>query len=1757
MSREYKYVYFIESHNLNEDKDIKLSMDYEEAKELKCVFCDIKEEDKKKYKYSIYRFDLYPPKNNAKEKKKEIKINLANQDSNFDGIISIQDFTRDTFIYDFKFNKFSEWGISIDPPESYKFNYIEQFEIYLDYLRNKLKVKQKDQENLDFILSTQCLLVGKGKTFLFSFYILIFLECFATDLLTRHLAVFKTDKIEGIGEIPKKKTVLADNIMKKKLEEKPEQVLDKYNDPKQKDDIGIKLYTLILYYNYIFHRNRMQEVINTNKEIAKKYIYLSLLKFNDLFKELKLTKDQIKSLVDISENYGQLLCILNYSNNLFDLLQIITENEDKFFKYYSSAVIKTNINVESMITPQKDDNIKGIHEQYKKLIESENKKKIQFLILSCSLLENYISYFENTNYENLYYIKEIVAINKKLNKKDINKKIKSSKKLNNISDTIHNTGINLSKEKKLTNMEILNFIEKDEFYNSSTARRMYRSLDVLNGLNFESFDEEFYSKWKKMDWTKIFGENYSGFLVRITDFITNMKNFNVLFKLFDTSKNEKPKFEALSLNQMQIKFFELQKNYDPKECPNFENDLILLLYYSDRDNVNLEDFMKSKLEKNLKVEFVNEIYIKYISTYQNKVSSNTQQFITRFFTQTLDNQNPNSLLYLIKKCPYLSEQILSSIDKYNIQKEDFMQLDENDNLILFKGLLEDKIIENENYKDTYYVDHALKELKELDNEINKLEIKYRDISLFCNEDLEENKKDNKEDNKENKLKTRLKIIALNNEEKAEKYYSLIFDNYSEIRKILNDLQTILEDFLLFFPNTENENIGRVREIINEIKAGKLNCYKEKYVDKINELTTKYLDKAKERFLKKKSFIYMNIFKKNQILYKRDDKKCLNETEKNFEKIKDIFNIGPKKGLKNDKKVYQIYIDTIKEKKSDEIDNEIVNLMKIFNLDEDKCNKEAIKKSMILLTKREYLLKVVNALIVFIEKTKINKDKLWETAKDIKENLEKTKEEEYIEESLKKLKEKPFCIDVEILSNKEINENEKNYLNILLQLSRKSDSIAFLMEMSIADCRRLQELVGEKDNQFLNANDVIELEKCIEFMNKVVEENGNIREQKDYEIIQILKEESLNNKDIAILFAKYVNNFEDLHSLKDSGFDKSEYSKKKIELICKKSTFTLKNEKKKKNFEGFYYEEKNNEDEIKMIKKQIDLNTLLDLRDRAQLTRKVTGDEKEKQDLDNFKKFIERVSEIYNLYDVLEDLYISGYHEVITLVIEINNYESTFRGLNEKTNDYKEMYMKLVEILNQLKSTQEKGYNEKPLIRFIHGRQFNLVYNTIKINEEDNGLEQKQKEKEMEKIKPFLMFLTDKNIEYKGVKYKYKSTDNKYNDLINNCEEYLEKILVESNLSEDKSLDKSLKKIYDESLIKLKDEEQRDYKGIYIYLCDKVEKKLFQIYKYLTGNSPKAKNILLCNKETTKEEITAFLYRSILCKYKSCFVIGEIELLEFEKQILFLELLNKLYKIEDMKSCLIILYTNKNSEIIKSLDSVKDIKIFKSKKIKESDLEKQNIDDNKDNRVEIYKSDKSGVGKSTQIKLKIEKNGHKYIHFPLGGVFNRKDIIRRLKKLQITDNCGIHLDLYDTDKTDLMLEFLFSILITKFYGQNEDIYYLPNNFEIKVEIPNGFINFIEKFPILSLFHIEELKIKELAPLIVSNQLTSNEQIVANYLKALNDKTIDDNDLYIEGISSQDLIIEEDLSKLSVQNRFKNKYIKATVLSQKDCQEIIFK
>ena len=123
-----------------------------------------------------------------------------------------------------------------------------------------------------------------------------------------------------------------------------------------------------------------------------------------------------------------------------------------------------------------------------------------------------------------------------------------------------------------------------------------------------------------------------------------------------------------------------------------------------------------------------------------------------------------------------------------------------------------------------------------------------------------------------------------------------------------------------------------------------------------------------------------------------------------------------------------------------------------------------------------------------------------------------------------------------------------------------------------------------DYGFLNSNDIIELEKCVELRMKLGDEES-FKKKTDKDIIDLFKKEveKEENKGIELYFTRYLHNYTELKSLFERGLDKSEASKQKIEFLCKHSVFTLQN-KKGKFFKGMYYEEIE-EKENKEIKKK--------------------------------------------------------------------------------------------------------------------------------------------------------------------------------------------------------------------------------------------------------------------------------------------------------------------------------------------------------------------------------------------------------------------------------------------------------------------------------------------------------------------------------------------------------------------------------------------
>ena len=138
-----------------------------------------------------------------------------------------------------------------------------------------------------------------------------------------------------------------------------------------------------------------------------------------------------------------------------------------------------------------------------------------------------------------------------------------------------------------------------------------------------------------------------------------------------------------------------------------------------------------------------------------------------------------------------------------------------------------------------------------------------------------------------------------------------------------------------------------------------------------------------------------------------------------------------------------------------------------------------------------------------------------------------------------------------------------------------------------------------------------------------------------------------------------------------------------------------------------------------------------------------------------------------------------------------------------------------------------------------------------------------------------------------------------------------------------------------------------------------------------------------------------------------------------------------------------------------------------------------------NNIHVISSSIYGLGKSTKIRNEIIKNKKKYIYFPLGGDLTKNIIYTKLDNVLKTiitkndyKNITIHFDLFETEDDSILNEFLFSLLITKFYSNNENIIYIPKEIEIYVEIPNCFTNFISKYGIFPLLITKILYLKQI-------------------------------------------------------------------------------
>ena len=1677
---EFHYIYFNLIYDVS--KEIKISF-YEEYKGIDNLEIfdgknPFESSHNNNLSIKICRFKLYPDIFRDKNNENIIKINLEQNNNKNVIIFNLDedniDITRDYYEYNIKIENANT--------DIIKTTYDHQFEIYDDFIMNKLHKTQNSKENEEFINSSLRLITDLKSKYTLNFYMLIFQKCLKNKILQKHIPSFFPEKISDFGNFSEKNKnsiiILIYNWFKK-----PDEII--IDDENLKNKIYEELYFVIIYFNYFCYKDNSKTVLDNEK--------------------IFLTENHVSKLIQISKNFDQILTTINYVGSDFkSIILVININFENILKIIKESKKNSDntdknyiIEIDKYVKPNKEDNLKEIFYLIDQIINFEIiNQEIIIMKFTPEFFIPYINFNTNNNVINLIFLKEIIIDIKKIQKDFVFEQ--------NINNLIHQTGLKVIEEKKLNNSEIFLFLQKNEFYNDKKYEKNnnLRSIKVFDGIDIQNLN---LSEWKKFDFKKMFKNQLEDFTKKIISLVSDMKNFGLLFELLKIDELEKiPNIYSTLLKK---RYYELLKGCYLQNCPTFIEDTKKLLYIMDKNKENMKKNM-DVLTSILDIQTMNKILIK-LSECED-ISKDLKNIIKEIFKKG-KSSNPYIIIFLIKNSKTARTEIFQNMDKYLLSEQNIFRANESDNFIILKGLIDSNyLVQNSEKIGNNYEKETLKLLNTLQNKLKNNEINYNTLIPFFNGNQESKKK----------LADILHYIFFKDEKESKNVFDKIQKKIKEIHILKEKFETILKYLIMYFPNTTAEDIDNIYNIIKELTNNKLNQLESVLNSKFQKYEKYYEDAVKiDKNLQSMFFVQLSVKSKNNTKNDTSDELfILNDIKNDFNEVKKLFE--SKDGISKIKpEILDICISAVKEMPN-KLKNEIQILLEIFNIKQFLYT-DKLYVELLLLSQKEKIYDIASAIYIFLSSLNCKGNQFLYDMKNIRNKLRDKTEINVIKNSKNKLKE--YGIDID-----NINDEKYKYIDILLKLNQNPDCTKLLLNSTLEDCIKLKELsLEEEDDNVVSINDILDMEKCIEFLLSF----GKVQEKSDIEIINLLKEKVSQQNNIILYFDKFLENFGHKKILQ-SLLNKSGQIKYQIDRLFKGGVFEINNLNDKQVSFACTYGMTDKKTGIYKMKQLFEEDIKI-LRDKALLSKNITK---------SLKYFISLVNEISDIHIILRKICKKGYPKLLRIQVLLksikNNedekdgefiYDSKYFIDSNEKKSLEEIKEELNVILDDLNKYQITAYKTQPLIRFFYGRKFNLIYehfNSSKIKERN--------------INSFFKYITNDKYHNKVTNFIPEKGGNIIKDTINNIEKYLSELLKINNLT--------LEKIYKESIIKSCF--NRKYKGLYMYKCQKLEIYLFQIYKYLTGNEPPAQNILLCNKETDKEEIMSFIYRAVNCEYNSCFIISDAEYLEYEQANFLINLFDNFFQNEEqINSCIIFLYSNSNVEICENME------LKKYKDILQINEEYQSFRYDKNN-IEIIYSDKSGAGKSTQIKKEIEDNGKKWIYFPFGGVLKRDEIINRLMELNMDNNCVVHLDLYNTDDVSLMIEFLFSFLILRYFGKDENIFYLSKNIEIKIEIPNTFINFFEKFQILNLFSKRELTIIKLLPLIVDKDLNSNIQIVSNYLKCLKENKISDIDLIFPGITPQNLI--EDSRKKIVYKKANKKIITALdaeILTQKECEELI--
>ncbi len=1583
----------------------------------------------------------------------------------------IEEYTKEIYINDDKFNYFYINNVSNDV--IIKNNKI--FEYFFDFFFDpKNEVIENVKKSLLKALINK--IKYENNIILNPNTILRFLKyCLNSKLEPKNLENIEINKDDKI-KIKKEYLILSDDIDSLA-----------FKNEKEKNQL-IKLMTIIyIYYNKDYLIKLIESKNGSQcSSLILQLLYNKEIKIEDLLFENEKNFLLLKKNMLFASNVKEEINIVNkMSDGLNNCLKFILQfcKEICGILEKNKSILKgkgTNFLLK-VSEPKIDDDIDSIIKNITEILDLTKKKDYKIINLD-EIFESLKNLYSDKSLEELCKLKKLADL---CQTKNVKQSI-----LESYYSLIHNKGINLIKQRQLTTEEIIYFIKNQDVYyykdifkkNKLRDPVIFKYIPITSKEGEENnylHNIELYKNNKLWELYNEYSESQEKFFNIILDQMENLKDYKGIFEIFPIEFINY-KFTLLINGRVQENMYTLldEKEEDYELLFDVFTHLIKINEKNGLDIPYIVNLIQINYDLTSKYYFhllKNEKMSKIVDGIKNLI---IDFFIARKKEGKISAESLITLLLLSDK--KFSQNLLDQMNNMIVNEADFYQKGETQNFLLFKLFFEKckDLIDNGKLTDGTYLVESLDIKKKLKNDFNNCKMKYDIVSnLIAENDC---------------FYQKIFVVCDQEEENSKEIYQKIKENIKICSKKLEQLEVILDFLNIFYSNSKKNLIYLIKNSLNKLKQFNINeliNLEENNLIKDKEFKLDELKEQSKNIKYKNSSFFMAIYRKkydNEIIGKTEDS-IFNESLENYkDTLTRIINQKDTKepffSINNVNEILKaIQINNNMEKEIEFIEKDFAELGKEEYIKNDLLN------DLINFSNKSKVVKLLEGIVYFIESyNKIKPVEATDFLNDLKTAYNTINNNEVSGEEIKN--------GINLLNKYEYDiKNETSLMKFYELLLGKEESIIFIKKIkdSNLEIRNLNEFIDEIDSSQLQTTDIDNLIDVFTFFNKLM---GNEKIKTDKDLLINFKKEFNNDKDIPFKLQGYLNTYGEIIQLFQLYDENPEMTIQKIESILKDSLVNIYKDNKSDLFIfNIIYKNQNQKDvetsggEIDELRNKILLSSTNSnaLKKEGEIIEKKIS----KEIITN--QFVNLFDNIRQLLKTLNSLQISGYPSISEISLKI--IDSKAYDENDIKKDLEQIINQYKEINKKYKRDLKKGYEDYSFLRLFYGKQ--LIQLHQKVTNKNTDISHLINSVTLNKIK-------DLNIDFQ---YNYEVNS------IENINKYLVKLFKQNQINID-SLYSNNKILKDITLAP----------GLYRKIKNKdfseLINNILNIYLNLTGNLPIINTLLICNENTNMEKIKSFLYRAIFCDKPILFLITNMECLELSVTQKIIRTLKSLYKIKNniINSYLIFIYEKVDSGLARDIEKlIPEKNILNDRYL----IQSENKDKSLEN-IELYHAKYSGYGKTTEIINEVKDKNGEYHYLPIGGTFSRNYVINNLENLHInfenSKNTYLHLDLSDTDNDDLMTEILFKLIILRYLNSNDKIFYLGYDIHIIIEIPQGFVDYLEKYKLLNLF--KKVYIDALKPLRLENNTyyirDSPISIVAEVLSLYDNNKIATNNIDLD-------------------------------------------